>query len=181
MYIHPDYEKVEQVEAIIYHLILTNWKNSDAVLHDDISLKVINPAEIDSYRNLWWAVGKNWNWNGRIEKTDYEISEVLNNENYYAYEICINNKQAGLMEFSIEDGLAEIIYFGLTPDFLGKGFGSQLFNFIINECMSNKATKIWLHTCSLDSPNALPFYLHKGFTLFKITRQIENIYRVKVQ
>jgi hypothetical protein len=29
------------------------------------------------------------------------------------------------------------------------------------------AHRVWLHTCSLDHPAALPNYMKRGFTLFK--------------
>ena len=61
----------------------------------------------------------------------------------------------------------EIAYFGLVPEFVGKGFGKLLLEDCIDKAWELAETRIWLHTCTLDSPSALPNYLNRGFEIFK--------------
>jgi len=37
----------------------------------------------------------------------------------------------------------------------------------LNKAWSYEPNRIWLHTCTLDHPAALPNYLKAGFALFK--------------
>ena len=57
-------------------------------------------------------------------------------------------------------------YFGLLPQFIGQGIGGNLFTRAI-ECGWNLGAKrVWVHTCSLDHPQALNNYLARGLRLF---------------
>src|SRR5205085_7457520 len=61
-------------------------------------------------------------------------------------------------------GLAvEVVYFGLTPDFIGRGFGGAMLTRAVEESFALGARRVWLHTCTLDSPMALPHYNARGF------------------
>jgi hypothetical protein len=44
-------------------------------------------------------------------------------------------------------------------------------NFALNTAWSRPLRRLWLHTCTLDHPDALAFYIRSGFVPFK--RQIE--------
>ena len=58
----------------------------------------------------------------------------------------------------------EIAYFGLLPEFVGRGWGSYLLTSAVREAWAIEADRVWLHTCTLDHPAALPNYLHRGFS-----------------
>ena len=64
----------------------------------------------------------------------------------------------------------EIAYFGLLPEFLGKGLGKLLLTLAVTEAWDSGARRVWLHTCTLDDPAALPNYLRRGFRKFKEER-----------
>jgi GNAT superfamily N-acetyltransferase len=57
----------------------------------------------------------------------------------------------------------EIAYFGLLPDFIGRGWGKYLLTRAAGAAWSLNPTRIWLHTCTLDHPAALPNYIKRGF------------------
>ena len=67
------------------------------------------------------------------------------------------------------DGVVEIAYFGLLPEFIGRGAGRSLLAAAINRAWSwrGTTTRVWLHTCSLDHPRALPNYLAAGFRVVR--------------
>ena len=75
---------------------------------------------------------------------------------------------AGFFELRTEeDGAVEIALFGLVPKVQGKGFGKHLLTGAAETAWAIGATRVWLHTCTLDHPAALPNYLARGFREFK--------------
>ena len=65
------------------------------------------------------------------------------------------------------DDSIEIAYFGLVPSRHGRGLGKLLLAHAIAEGWRWGATRLWLHTCTLDGPAALPNYRARGFEPFK--------------
>ena len=61
----------------------------------------------------------------------------------------------------------ELINMGILTEYRSKGFGSLLLNHVLKKSLENKASKVWVHTCSLDHKYALSNYLSKGFKVFK--------------
>jgi GNAT superfamily N-acetyltransferase len=57
----------------------------------------------------------------------------------------------------------EIAYFGLAVRFFGRGLGKHMLTRAAEEAWAMGARRVWLHTCTLDSPAALPNYLARGF------------------
>jgi GNAT superfamily N-acetyltransferase len=70
------------------------------------------------------------------------------------------------------DQAVEIAYFGLVPGAVGRGLGKQLLACAVHDGWSRGAVRIWLHTCTLDHPHALPNYRARGFRAFR-TEQYE--------
>ena len=66
-----------------------------------------------------------------------------------------------------EDGSVEIAYFGLMPGAIGRGLGKALLGCAVRDAWAMGATRVWLHTCTLDHPHALPNYLARGFRVYK--------------
>jgi GNAT superfamily N-acetyltransferase len=62
-----------------------------------------------------------------------------------------------------DDGSAEIAYFGLLPAFIGRGWGKYLLTRATQAAWELGPNRVWLHTCTLDHPSALPNYLKRGF------------------
>jgi GNAT superfamily N-acetyltransferase len=61
------------------------------------------------------------------------------------------------------DDSIEIAYFGLMPEFVGQGLGKYLLARAVEAAWAEKPSRVWLHTCTLDHPSALPNYLKRGF------------------
>jgi GNAT superfamily N-acetyltransferase len=53
------------------------------------------------------------------------------------------------------------------PEFLGRGLGKHLLTQAVQTAWGLGAARVWLHTCTLDDPAALPNYLARGFRPFK--------------
>ncbi len=72
---------------------------------------------------------------------------------------------AGAADFEPQPGAdVEITTFGLLPEFVGKGLGGYALTLVVAAAWTvPDARRVWLHTSTLDHPNALPNYLRRGF------------------
>jgi GNAT superfamily N-acetyltransferase len=61
----------------------------------------------------------------------------------------------------------EVAHIGLIPDRIGKGLGGFLVFEAVRDAWALGATRVWLHTCTLDGEAALPNYLRRGFVAYK--------------
>ena len=59
--------------------------------------------------------------------------------------------------------LVELLYFGLVPEFHGRGLGKWLLAGAIRACWAHKPERVIVETCTLDGPAALPLYQKMGF------------------
>ncbi len=69
-----------------------------------------------------------------------------------------------------DDGSVEIAYFGIVPALIGRGLGGFMLERAVQAAWAMTASRVWLHTCTLDSARALPNYRARGFREFKQER-----------
>jgi GNAT superfamily N-acetyltransferase len=87
------------------------------------------------------------------------------------WELQVDGESAGYFELERHaDGAVEVVYFGLIEQFIGRGLGGFMLTRAVEEAWAMKANRVWLHTCTLDSPNALPGYQARGFRPYKTQR-----------
>jgi ribosomal protein S18 acetylase RimI-like enzyme len=60
----------------------------------------------------------------------------------------------------------ELCYFGLIPQFIGRGLGPFLLRAAIDRAWSRPITRLWVHTRSFDHPKALGHYQRAGFVVY---------------
>jgi len=122
------------------------------------------PCPVALYRRLYSEVGAQWFWHDRLEWSDAELEEHLAQTNVRLWELQVDGESAGYFELQQhDDGGVEIAYFGLIPRFIGRGLGGVMLTEAVREAWAMDAKRVWLHTCTLDSPNALPAYKARGF------------------
>jgi GNAT superfamily N-acetyltransferase len=62
----------------------------------------------------------------------------------------------------------------LLRQFIGQGIGGALLTAAIRRAWQLASQRVWVHTCSLDGPNALGNYQARGFRLYdQVTRDNE--------
>ena len=128
------------------------------------------PPEL--YRQLYAEVGRQWSWFERLWWTDEELAAHLARPEVRIRMLHLNGAPAGYYELvSHDDRSVEIGYFGLMPHAIGQGLGRWLLAEAIGEAWDSEPARVWLHTCTLDHPAALPNYLKAGFTVTK-TEQV---------
>jgi GNAT superfamily N-acetyltransferase len=121
-------------------------------------------------RDLYLAVGEMWSWNDKRVWTDEQWKEYGLAPALRTFGAYYDDSLAGYYELrrDDEDGV-EIAYFGLLPEFIGRGFGGALLTSAIEEAwrMSPSITHVWAHTCTLDHARALANYQARGMVIYK--------------
>jgi GNAT superfamily N-acetyltransferase len=134
---------------------------------------------LDEYRALFSAVGGDWGWTGRLLLSDAELGALLSDPAVEIYRLIRDSGVAGFAELEREpDGNVEIVYFGLTPECIGRGLGGVLMRWVIHRAWRGAAEgvptrRLWLHTCDFDSDTAIGFYRHYGFVVYDERVQME--------
>ena len=74
-----------------------------------------------------------------------------------------------------KEGGVEIAYFGLLPEFIGRGLGGALLTSAIEEAWSRRdgivTSRVWVHTCNRDHPQALANYQARGMIVYKVEKE----------
>ena len=120
------------------------------------------------YRTLYVEVGQNYHWIDRLPWTDEQIAAHLRLPENSVWLMTYDGETSGYFELrKCEDGSVEVAYFGLMPQFIRRGLGKHLLTCATEQAWTDGANRVWLHTCTLDDPAALPNYLKRGFRPFK--------------
>jgi len=119
-------------------------------------------------RFLYTAVGGNWFWIDRLPWSYKRWMSYLSNPELDTWIAYCSGTPAGYYELEIQNrNDVELVYFGVLPLFIGKGLGGYLISEAVKRSWEMGGKRIWLHTCSLDHPNALKNYRARGFKIFK--------------
>ena len=133
-----------------------------------IRIEAQRDCSIELFRFLYVEVGKNYHWVDRLPWTDEQIADYLQQPENSLWLMTYADQPAGYFELGkCEDGSTEIAYFGLRGNFIGRGLGKHLLTCAVEQAWADGANRVWLHTCTLDDPAAMPNYLKRGFKPFK--------------
>ena len=134
---------------------------------DSIAIEHLSCPTVAQYRNLYNTVGRDYNWADRNLMADEDLQQVLFNELVEVHLLRVRGEAAGYGELDrrTADNI-EVAYFGLFPPFVGQGLGKYFLNWILHKAWSYAPVRVWLHTCTLDHPAALPMYLSAGLEIF---------------
>ena len=122
----------------------------------------------DAWRRLYTEVGHDYHWVDRLGWTDEDITRYLADPALELWLLKDAGELAGYFELRKDaDGAVEIAYFGLLPPAIGRGLGKYLLTRAVEQAWARGATRVWVHTSSLDHASALPNYLARGFAIWK--------------
>src|ERR1044071_5893061 len=159
----------KQIEVTRTYLQLTHADELNAAHLAEGRAEIVQvpncPASF--YRYLYGEVGRLYHWIDRLSWTDDEIRAHLSRPEITLWVMYGEGVPAGYFELERHaDGSTEIAYFGLIQEFLGRGLGKHLLTEAVERAWQRGANRVWLHTCTLDDPAALPNYLKRGFQPF---------------
>lgn len=133
-----------------------------------LDVELARPCPVELYRRLYADVGAAFHWRDRLAWSDEELAGYLARPDVFVWVMRHAGETAGYFELRAhDDGSAEIVYFGLVGRFLGRGLGAHMLTRAVEEAWRLAPTRVWLHTCTLDSPHALPNYEARGFRKYR--------------
>ncbi|MDQ2077738.1 GNAT family N-acetyltransferase [Marinimicrobium sp. ABcell2] len=127
-------------------------------------------------RFLYTSVGADLCWYSRLPWSYAQWLAYLDRPELETWVAYVSGTPAGYFELERQSGgNVEIAYFGLMPNFIGKGIGGALLSEAIARAWDMGAKRVWVHTCSLDHPQACQNYQARGFTVFKTEESLEEL------
>jgi GNAT superfamily N-acetyltransferase len=134
----------------------------------DASVERVEQCPPAFWRHLYTEVGREYHWIDRLSWTDAAIAAYLADPAIELWILRSNGGAAGYFELRGDaEGGMEVAYLGLLPAFVGRGLGKFLLTRAVERAWARGASRVWLHTSSLDHPSALPNYLARGFRIWK--------------
>jgi len=134
---------------------------------EDVRILLAEKPTIAFYRFLYDAVGRDWNWVDRKRMGDDELGRIIHDDRVEVYVLYARGVPAGYIELDRRvDNEVELAYFGIMPEFIGRGLGPLLLHWAVDRAWSYGPKRVWLHTCDLDHQAALPLYLKAGFEVY---------------
>jgi len=125
-------------------------------------------GDLARYRGLFRTIGEPWLWFSRTVMSDGELAAILEDPDVEAYALQDGTADIGLLELDFRPKTeAELAFLGLVPGSIGQGAGRYLMDEAIRRAFARRVSRFFVHTCTLDHPSALAFYVRSGFTPYK--------------
>jgi GNAT superfamily N-acetyltransferase len=158
-----------QVEVTTWYLEMLDRRQLRPVPPGDYELRIeqVQIPTPEFSRFLYTSVGGDWYWCDRLSWSYDRWLEYLVQPTVQTWVAYISGTPAGYVELQTQpQGDVEIAYFGILKQFIGKRLGGHLLSVGVEKAWEMNATRVWVHTCSLDGPHALANYQSRGFQLY---------------
>ena len=130
--------------------------------------------DVGRYRRLYSEVGQDWLWFSRALMADGALRAVITHPKVEVLAFVVDGRDTGIVELDFRKaGRCELAFLGLVPSALGHGWGAVLVTEAIRRAFARTIDRLWLHTCTLDHPGAVRFYVRSGFRPYR--RAIEIV------
>ena len=139
-----------------------------------VAMRSLQPTA-SFYRYLYGAVGRDWHWLDRLSWSDAELVRHLHCPQLQLWVLYYAGTPAGYCELVSCENEVNVSYFGLFPEFVGRGLGRLWLGWSLHQAWQGNPTRVWLHTCDLDHPAALPLYQKLGLKAYDRLREVRQI------
>lgn len=167
-----------QKKVTIYYLEMNSPDELTPIgnQREDVEIRQAQIPNPELSRFLYTAVGSHWLWVDRLTWDYPTWFNYLNRQEIQTWIGYLRGTPFGYFELEHQsDNSVEIVYFGIMPQFFGKGLGKFLLHETIQKAWAMQPHRVWVHTCSLDHSIALKNYQARGFKLYKTESGIQNI------
>jgi len=162
----------------VYYLKMGKKPNINSTVIENTKLsKLPLPITTESYLHYYQAVGEKYNWIDRLVMEKPKLYNLINATKTEIFVYKVSENIAGFAEFVREKNYTEILYFGLFPEYIGKGLGKDFLQKVIHESWNHQQEWVQLNTCELDHPNALSTYEKSGFKIDKVVVEDRKVYK----
>lgn len=132
-------------------------------------------GDLARYRRLYARIGQPWLWFSRAVLDDDRLRSTLDDANVEPWVLVIGGADVGIAELDFRTAPdCELAFFGLVPEACGRGLGPALMREAVRRAFARPIRRLWLHTCTLDHPAAVPLYLRAGFTPYRRAIEIAD-------
>lgn len=131
----------------------------------------VAPGAAIAAATMYRRVGGAWHWRDRLPWTAADWEHEIHRDTIEVWTLNEGDRAIGYFELELMPEVAEVKYFGLTADGMGRGLGGWLLTKAIERSWEAGASRVILNTCTLDGPAALPNYLARGFRLVRVEHQ----------
>lgn len=156
------------LKARITHLDMTERPSVrlPMPLGQRIALMRAREMPVSFYRYLYREVGKPHHWMLRRNTPDGDLVEIIRSPATQIEVLYVDGCPAGFCELDLsrKPDEAEILYFGLMPEFQGRGLAKFFLSEAIHAGWDHDPGRLTIHTNTLDSPRALQLYQRMGFS-----------------
>ncbi len=118
-------------------------------------------------RFFYVMVGHDWYWFDRLEWSYAQWQAWVDRAKLQTWVLYLQGTPGGYVELEKQDDTVNFAYFGLLPQFIGKGLGGYFLSVAIEKAWAFGATRVTLNTCTLDHESALANYQARGFKIHK--------------
>ena len=138
------------------------------------ALDPIGP-DLNRYRALFRRVGEPWLWFSRLVMPEAELRAILSDVRIDAFALRAGGEDVGLLELDFRTpGECELAFLGVVPEKIGSGAGRFLIGEAVARAFARPIRRLFVHTCTLDHPGALAFYLKAGFRPYRRAVEIAD-------
>ena len=142
--------------------------NCDPIERPEFQLVSHPTPNLDWYLELYRHVGASWLWSWRLALPREELAHIVHDARVEVFSLVYRGSEEGLLELDFRtDHECELKLLGVGPTLIGKGAGHWLMRHALRKAWSNAIDRMWLHTCSMDHPAALEFYIRSGFSPYR--------------
>ncbi|MCA3573198.1 MAG: GNAT family N-acetyltransferase [Aestuariivirga sp.] len=138
-----------------------------------LSLERLGAADTQRFRALFRAIGQDIMWFSRLVMAEETLAGIIGDPKVHSHALVKQGRDIGLLELDFrEAGQCELSFFGLVPSEVGSGAGRFLMNAALERAWGQPITRMWVHTCTFDHPNALSFYRRSGFRPYQVMVEV---------
>ena len=158
--------KPGEIATIVTYLDMREKPEPEAMPPSLLRLRRWRTVDATRYRRLFRLVGGPWLWFSRLAMETAELEAIIGDPGIHIYAVEEpGGTEVGLLELDFrKPGECELSFLGLAPHLPGKGHGRWLMAHALALAWRPGVKRVHVHTCTLDHPSALGFYIRSGFT-----------------
>lgn len=148
-------------------------------LPDSVMLRATR-LDVQDYRDIYTKIGTPWLWWLRRVMPDAALARHLASAAVATHVLYAGDEIAGFFETESSSWPdVNLNYFGLAPEFIGRGLGTALLDAAISSTFHGSIglRGFTVNTCTADHPRALPNYIAAGFREMRRVKEVWDIPR----
>jgi GNAT superfamily N-acetyltransferase len=132
-------------------------------------------------RFFYTTVGNQWYWYDRLEWSYAQWKAWVDRPELQTWVMYLSGTPTGYAELERQEDTINLVFFGLLPQFIGKGLGGHFLSVVVEKAWESGANRVTLNTCTLDHKSALANYQARGFQIYEQKTETRTLPETKVE